>query len=89
MGKSERKEFDFTLACKCQLLLFRRKLERLEELENEADLVVNCCGLGAADLVSSSKTFVARNIINHFQLLWILFCNYCQFRTSMSECKSR
>ena len=32
--------------------LFQRKLENLEELENEADLVVNCCGLGAADLVS-------------------------------------
>ena len=34
------------------LVFFQRKLENLEELENEADLVVNCCGLGAADLVS-------------------------------------
>ena len=59
-------------------MLFRRKLERLEELENEAELVVNCCGLGAADLVSSSKILVAINIINHFQLLWILFSYYYQ-----------
>ena len=34
----------------------KRKLESLEELESEADLVVNCCGLGAVHLVSSSKT---------------------------------
>ena len=32
-------------------MLFQRKLENLEELQNEADLVVNCCGLGAVDLV--------------------------------------
>ena len=34
-------------------MLFQRKLENLGELENEADVIVNCCGLGAVDLVGS------------------------------------
>ena len=32
-------------------MLYERRLESLEELEREADVVINCCGLGAADLV--------------------------------------
>jgi len=51
--------------------LFQRKLENLEELENEADLVVNCCGLGAADLVDDKDMVPIAGHVLRVEAPWV------------------
>jgi len=48
-----------------------RKLENLEELENEADLVVNCCGLGAADLVDDKDMVPIAGHVLRVEAPWV------------------
>jgi len=48
-----------------------RKLETLEELEAEADLVVNCCGLGAADLVNDKDMVPIAGHVLRVEAPWV------------------
>eukprot|EP00111_Clytia_hemisphaerica_P016065 TCONS_00047537-protein len=50
---------------------FNRKIKSLSELSDKYDVIINCCGLGASELVGDDKMIPTRGQIMYVKAPWI------------------
>ena len=51
--------------------LIEQKLKSLDQISDKYDVIINCCGLGARELVGDDKVFGTRGQIMHIKAPWM------------------